>query len=200
MMMCVSGCPMMHCKLFVLLLLCSLPTGDAGNIRKTHKQHVKHHAEDEPIPIFPSDIRKAQDPIIAFSAVLKETLNYLPGNTVIFDHTLTNEGGLYFSNTGQFVCNDSDVYIFVWTMSASGNDSIPGMRVITALHRSTDQVKFGPKVSRTDGHYRGVSSTMAAVVECSTSPPSAINVVIQPMVRDQPCSNIVPKLSKLFWF
>ena len=92
-----------------------------------------------------------QEQLIAFSAVCTSTLAYLPESTIIFDEVITNEGGAYVNNTGQFACTNNDTYVFTWSLArASDTQDYPGMRAIGKLNIDQDMVKFGPKTS-----YRG---------------------------------------------
>ena len=40
----------------------------------------------------------------AFSAEFSQSVQLYPGETLVFDETITNVGGLYDSTTGEFAC------------------------------------------------------------------------------------------------
>ena len=119
-----------------------------------------------------------QDLQLAFSAVCTQTVDYFPGSTVVFNDVITNDGGAYVNNTGQFVCVDDSVYLFIWSMVKATDEEVSGMRVIAKLQMGLDEIKFGPKTNYYQ--YNAGNAEMNSIVACRTSPVSAITVSIEP--------------------
>ena len=125
-----------------------------------------------------------QDPPLAFSAVCTETLDYFPGSTVVFNDVITNEGGAYINNTGQFACIDDSVYLFTWSVVKQVVEELPGMRVIAKLQMGLDDIKFGPKTTYYRPQNTAGNAEMSSIVGCRTSPVSAITVSIEPWMNN----------------
>ena len=114
------------------------------------------------------------DVVYAFSAEMSSAAAFLGGDPMVFDETVTNEGGLYNESNGQFQCVDDSVYVFTWTANRHGSSG-SNDRCTSALKLGNHEVKFGPK---TNYHYStsGGTSLMSAVVQCRTSPRTAVTV------------------------
>ena len=112
------------------------------------------------------------DNVYAFCAFLSSITEVSEGSVIIFDYVPVNEGKMYFNTTGYFMCPDSDVYVFVWTvLMAEGSRS----RCLTSLKIGGEEIKKGPKTSYNPGVYSGTSQ-MTAVVQCRSSPLTGIAV------------------------
>ena len=60
---------------------------------------------------------------ISFSAEVSSDRDYFDGSTVIFDRALSNENGLYAPASGQFLCLDVDipVFVFIWSLGKASS-------------------------------------------------------------------------------
>ena len=121
-------------------------------------------------------LQKQYTDVITFSAELSSRAELAGGSPIVFDTVITNEGGLYFPNSGQFLCPNADFYIFIWTLRKASVSDLPGMRCISKLTMGGTDLTLGPNTS-----YRSAASSgaaeMMAVVQCSASPPAAVTVV-----------------------
>ena len=120
-------------------------------------------------------IGKRVQNVYAFTAELSEEKQVSDGSPVIFNNVSVNEGGMYVKNSGQFVCPDDGVYMFIWAAKAYINSS---SRCIVSLSMGGFDIKYGPKTSI----YRSVSnwnvnSEMITVLQCRHEPISAVTVV-----------------------
>lgn len=111
--------------------------------------------------------------VYAFTAELKEDTTIASDATVVFSNVLSNYGGLYFNESGQFACVDGGVYTFLWsTTNAKGNTQRNALK----LRMAGGTLKQGPKTSAHASEAGGCSS-MLAVVRCSTDTPTAVTVM-----------------------
>ena len=126
--------------------------------------------------------------LIAFAAELSSSKTFADETTVEFDNEIVNVGGLYFPNNGQFVCPDSGLYVFMWSISKPSVAEVEGMRCITKLRIGGTEQKYGPKTSYNS--FIGTSwsgyTEMMSVLQCSLSPPTAITI------RAAPWSQTIP--------
>ena len=161
---------------FLLSLLGHL--GCTKNLKQVHNELRKAQS------VSPSH---AQD-IVAFSAQLSQHVMLLPGSVVRFDNIRANVGGFYFNNSGQFGCPDEGLYVFIWSALKNGSEDLDGMRCILKLMRGASDAKFGPKTNfYTSAHFSGVAQ-MTAIVQCATTPLTAITVVTVPWDGSQASS------------
>ena len=114
----------------------------------------------------------------AFSAELSSDVALTGGSTLIFDRVITNVGGLYFPNSGQFICPDDELYVFIWRIMKPSNPA-EGMQCITKLSQGGTGLKFGPKTSYYNIGYSGVTEVTYAS-KCTASPPTAVTVINVP--------------------
>ena len=113
--------------------------------------------------------------VYAFTAELSEEKQVSAGSHVIFNNALVNEGGMYFNNSGQFVCPDDGVYMFIWAVKPYVNSS---SRCIVSLSMGSLDIKYGPKTNiyRSDSSWNG-NSEMITVLQCRHDPTYAVTVV-----------------------
>ena len=137
--------------------------------------------------------------VVAFSAELSANAELAGGSTIIFDHEITNAGELYFPNSGQFACVDDGLYVFFWSSMKHSVTEFEGMRCITKLRKGGTDYKFGPKTSYYSTYYSGVAE-MTAVLQCSTSPPTAITVVTVPYSEELGMNSVYHFLSSFSGF
>ena len=114
----------------------------------------------------------------AFSAELSSDVALTGGSTLIFDRVITNVGGLYFPNSGQFICSDDGLYIFVWSIMKATNTA-EGRQCITKLSQGGTDLKFGPKTSYFSTTYSGATE-ITYISKCTTSPPTAVTIINVP--------------------
>ena len=158
---------------------------DTENVNKTEGLLLKNINQAEtPLPEILNHMDAPLSPfntseVFAFSAELSSNTELAAGSTIIFDREITNVGGFYFPNSGQFVCPDKGLYIFLWSIRKVSVEDLPGMRCIAKLFKGGADVKYGPKTN-----YFGTGSSGAAemmtVTECTTSPLTAVTVVTEP--------------------
>ena len=119
------------------------------------------------------------DEVIAFSAEMSTDASLVANVPIVFDRIITHAGGLYFNNTGQFVCANDELYVFIWSTLKASRSDIPGMRCIAKLRSGGIDTKYGPKTS-----YYGTANSGATeittVLPCTTSPPTAVSIMSAP--------------------
>jgi len=102
----------------------------------------------------------------AFSANLAANTSYSDETTMVFGTVLANIGGLYINNSGQFVCPDDGLFVFMWSIQKADSLGYPNMRCITSLRQSNVIFKNGPKTT----YYSTVpsgSTEMMTVLQCT---------------------------------
>ena len=124
------------------------------------------------------------DDIIAFSAEMSTDTSLVANVPIVFDLVITNAGGLYFNNTGQFVCADDELYVFIWSTLKAQRSDIPGMRCIAKLRSGGIDTKYGPKTSYYSTGHSDVAE-MTTVLPCTTSPPTAVSIISAPWTEDE---------------
>ena len=124
------------------------------------------------------------DDVIAFSAEMSTDTSLVANVPIVFDRVIMNTGGLYFNNTGQFVCADDELYVFIWSTLKAGHSDIPGMRCIAKLRSGGFNTKYGPKTSYYSTGHSGVAE-MTTVIPCTTSPPTAVSIMSAPWDEDE---------------
>ena len=102
-----------------------------------------------------------------------------------FDREFVNVGELYFPNSGQFLCQDSSLYVFIWSLLKVSVPEVEGMRCISKLRVGGTDQKYGPKTSYYSTTWSGYAEMMS-VLQCTVSPPTAITV------RTAPWSQTIP--------
>ena len=124
----------------------------------------------------------------AFNAYLSEDLEITAGTVLVFDYVRSNLGGLYVPNSGQFICVDEGLYVFILSVKKPSVADKPGMRCQTKLRRGAEDYKLGPKTSYYSTTWSGVTESMA-VMQCTTTPPTAVTAMAMPWSETNP--NIV---------
>ena len=147
--------------------------------------HIQHGASINDVNFPRKDPHKKEssmeksDEVIAFTAELSADTSLVANMPILFDHIITNAGGLYFNNTGQFVCADDELYVFIWSTLKARDDDIPGMRCIAKLRSGGIDTKYGPKTN----YYSEIASgatEMTTVLPRTTSPPTDVNIMSAP--------------------
>ena len=116
--------------------------------------------------------------MIAFSAEIGTSKTISEETTIAYENVITNVGGLYVNNSGQFICPDSAIYVFIWNIRKT-SDSPEGMRCFTKLRSGGIDQKYGPKTSYYSTTWSG-NTEMMAVLQCTTNPPTAVTVMTVP--------------------
>ena len=100
---------------------------------------------------------------VAFTAVMtiNQTIPVIQ-QPLVFDETITNVGNAFNTVLNAFVCPDDDLYMFTWTIVASGNS---GGQV--NLHMVGASIKQGSLTRIGDGETTG-TSTMSHVQQCTS--------------------------------
>ena len=150
--------------LLVLLVLCLSQQGYALNLDFKDAENG-----------FKEGLNAGQT-MIAFTAELSTNTEIASEGTIVFDREITNEGGLYFPNSGQFFCPDEGYYVFFWSIQKGNVADLPGMRCISKLRKGGTDEKFGPKTNYWTTATSG-GAEMTTVIQCNTSTPTAITVV-----------------------
>ena len=122
------------------------------------------------------NVSRRADPDVAFSAQLSNHTWISSGSVILFNDVLVNVGEMYFGTSGQFVCPDDGAYLLVWSIKMSAYSS---SRCFTSLVMAGVDIKQGPKTSWYESVYTSGVSQTAAVVQCRSSPLTAITVVSQ---------------------
>jgi len=116
--------------------------------------------------------RQTTSKVVAFSAEMSQEREINDDITVVFSKSLLNEGDLYYSPYGQFVCVDDAIYVFLWsTINMKGTKA----RNTLVLQKTGQDIKYGPRASAHSSKTSGVA-TMLTVTNCRTYPPTAISV------------------------
>ena len=113
---------------------------------------------------------------VAFHAQLSFDDYVNNGQPIIFDDDTVNIGGLYSPNLGFFLCPDSDVYFFSWsiaTTSESGEREL-GSRLMLA----GEEIKVGPLTGKPRTTSTFKSSSTQAVVRCQAGQTVYVEAVV----------------------
>ena len=121
--------------------------------------------------------------VVAFSADLSENKELVGGVAIVYDRVTVNAGGLYINTSGQFICEDTSLYVFLWTLMKGPEDEIPGMRCISELSSRGVSRKYGPKTSYESTFTSGVAE-MTTIARCATLPFTAVTVQTVPWSQD----------------
>ena len=125
------------------------------------------------------------DEVIAFSAELSMDTSLLANVPIMFDNVITNAGGLYLNDTGEFICTDDDLYIFIWSLLKPIRSDLLNMRCIALLRIGGSDTKYGPKTTYYSSMtYSGIAE-MTTVLPCTTSPPANVSILSAPWTEDQ---------------
>ena len=165
-----------HRNMLLVLVLTSwfLAYGSTEGLQNFHNVSMDHFQSSAP--------RGNTLDTVAFSAELSD-ITELPGDiTIVFDRPITISS-YYIPNSGQFVCPDSEVYVFIWSIRMRSAEELEGMRCITKLRLGAVDLKPGPKTSYHDSGLSGVAE-MTAVLQCTTSPPTAVTVMTVPWSQE----------------
>ena len=105
---------------------------------------------------------------------------YIDGQTFIFDYVITNLGGHYFPTFGTFICPDTELYIFFWSVMQRYeiNERPAEARLMSAKDEVINEVKAGPKTSEVLTGSYGHSSSTQAVVRCEPDRAIYVQAVI----------------------
>ena len=96
---------------------------------------------------------------VAFRAYPSKNLQNIPKHTkIVFGSVQTNIGNAYFPASGMFLCPDSAVYVFSWTIRSA----VSGTRVEARLVRQGSEHKVGP----TTPVPSSPTSSTTSVVQC----------------------------------
>ena len=141
-----------------------------------------NHIKDIKPNLKMQDVGKTRSDVVAFTAQLFNATTVLENSTIIFDDEIHNIGGHYSPHSGQFICPDNNLYVFMWSLQKDRN-SLEGMRCISTLQKGTTKLKYGPKTSYHSTSYSGTTE-IVAVLQCnyyedSTDPPTAISVMME---------------------
>ena len=146
--------------------------------------------------------RDVQDTVpLAFSAELSGDRDFYEGTTVIYDRSISNENGIYFDTSGQMACIDNDVYVILWSLARAAYTTNSYSRAIGELRLGGQPIfQKGPKTS-----YYGTTSVtgpseFASIVQCTTSPPSAVTVGITAWSQSDPVTRLKAPYSSFSGF
>ena len=148
------------------------------NLPRSHSE--KFHDEPKKLKDQPEKFRD----VVAFSSDLSANKELVGGVPIVFDRVTVNVGNLYVNTSGQFICEDTSLYVFVWTLMKAISEELEGMRCISELRSGGETRKYGPKTSyETTTRVSGVVE-MTALVRCATLPFTAVTVQTVPWSQD----------------
>ena len=127
------------------------------------------------IPSGTNVIAGERNDVVAFSAQLSTSTEVSEGSPIMFDNIVINEGGRYVNTSGQFICLDDFVYVFMWSLKPTGSSS---NRCLASLSQQGNEVKHGPRTSihSPSSNYNG-NSHMQVAAQCQSNPVAAFTVV-----------------------
>lgn len=161
---------------FLLVLFALTQSGSARNLKSGSTIHAPSKFIQKAQQVVKDAIPEKQfDIVTAFSAELGNNTEYAFGATIVFDNVTSNENDHYNSDTGEFICPDDGLYMFIWSIAKVITvDVLEGMRCISQIRRGTTDLKFGPKTSYRGIGYSGIAE-MTTVLQCV--PQEAISIV-----------------------
>ena len=161
----------------VLLALLILAHGSYG---------VKHQSSLMDIKL--QTRHPTSETVIAFYAQLADSAKTISDDTtIVFELDTTNVGGLYFKESGQFICADESTYVFIWNIRKETNPDVEGMRCVTKLRSGGADQKYGPKTSYYGTAHSGITE-MIAILKCTTNPPTAVTIMTAPWSQTVPAA------------
>ena len=170
----------------VLLVLLILAKGSSGQ-KSSQQQSAQATAMDTKLSAQHSQHQNS-DSMVAFYVQLSDSGKTISdGATIVFELEETNVGGLYFKDSGQFICADDGYYVFLWNIRKDNVPDIEGMRCITKLRSGGTDRKHGPKTSYWDTTWSG-NAQMMAILQCRTNPPTAVTVMTSPWSQTVPAA------------
>ena len=134
------------------------------------------HAKDTKINLKTPNMQRSHADVVAFTAMLSTERTIPERTTIIFDQEITNVGGMYNKTSGEFACTDDNLYALMWSLQKAPD--VEGVRFISKLRKGDTDVKYGPKSSYFSTTYAGTTE-MVAILQCTTSPPTAISVMTE---------------------
>ena len=153
---------------------------NTGDIQKgTSLSHQAPYRDTQKISKEPANENNSiGSTMYSFSAELSSYVALTGGSTLIFDRVITNVGGLYFPNSGYFICPDDGLYVFIWSIMKATNTA-EGMQCISKLSQGGNDLKFGPKASYFSTTLSGATE-VTYISKCTTSPPTAVTIINVP--------------------
>ena len=112
------------------------------DIRKNSYHPNNQLSKDSEMKTEKNTLVKLSDTLYAFTATLSSPTEVSQGSAVIYDDVYINEGEMYDGTSGQFVCPDNGIYVFIWSIMM---EFYSNSRCLTSLTVGGEEAKYRPK-------------------------------------------------------